>query len=313
MPHSGIGTAGNDTKDWATHDGTLVENNDYWALGGDDTVFGRLGDDMLYGDRLPQSGDDIAYDGRDAGVPGNDRLYGDEGNDTLYGDQGNDSLYGGIGNDRMYGGSGDDYLDGWEGDDSLSGGQSFSVNEFGTGNDTLVAWTGNDKLYGGDGDDWLDGSYDDDILYGGNGNDTLGNAYLKGEPGNDEMYGGRGNDELYGGDGDDLLNGYGGDWSERDTLMGGANADKFVLGTTDNAFYSGDGIWGYATIVDFHKNSQGDQILVHGIKDDYRLGTSSNFSGDSTLLDTAIYYKNDLIGVVVDSTYTSRSELLTFV
>jgi hypothetical protein len=93
--------------------------------------------------------------------------------------------------------------------------------------------------------------------------------------------------------------------------VGGADADQFALGVNAGAFYFGDGSAGYATIVDFHKNSQGDKIIVHGIKDDYRLNTSSNFSGGSTN-DTAIYYKDDLIAVVQDQIYTSRTELLTF-
>lgn len=306
------------------NDKFYLQANDDWADGGpgNDYFDGGSGSDTIYGGI---DNDDLR------GSQGKDYLYGGIGNDTLYGmgvtvlstdprgsdagnylegNEGNDELYGATGNDTMYGGTGDDYLDGWEGDDYLYGGDTVAPDETGTGNDVLVAWMGNDKLYGGDGDDWLDGSYDDDELYGGDDDDKLGNAYLQGEAGNDKMYGGRGNDELYGGDGDDLLNGYGGNFYERDTLMGGANADQFILGT-ETAFYFGDGNGGYATIVDFQK-SQGDKIQVYGIKDNYKLDTSLDFSGSSAL-DTAIFYKNDLIGVVEDKTYTSRSELLTFV
>ncbi|WP_348245400.1 calcium-binding protein [Leptolyngbya sp. DQ-M1] len=322
MVHTSYGTAGNDVKDWADHDGTLGEDNQYWGLGGDDVVFGRLGSDVLYGDRAPKPNDPISYDGRDPGTPGRDTLYGGLGDDKLYGDDGDDFLNGEENDDKMYGGKGNDYLDGWEGDDILYGGGDEVLGNGepwryeDTGDDVLVAWKGKDRLYGGDGEDWLDGSYDDDKLYGGEGNDLLGNQYLQGEPGNDEMYGQGGNDELYGGDGQDLLNGYGGGFDsigfECDLLMGGADADRFVLGDSNGAFYANDGTWGYATIVDFHKNSQGDQILVHGVKSDYRLDSSINWFGGSAS-DTAIYYKNDLIGVVQDKTYTSRAELLTFV
>lgn len=304
-----------------------MSSHQTWGLGGDDTLYGWTLDnpdletsDELYGDRVPQPGQ-IQYDPNvnPPGEPGNDQLYGGGGSDRLYGDKGNDDLYGGIGDDRLFGGEGDDYLDGWEGDDILYGGKDLlpangdpSPFERNTGNDVLVAWTGDDRLYGGDGDDWLDGSHDNDKLYGGDGNDLLGNQYLQGELGDDEMYGQGGNDGLYGGDGNDLLNGYGNQFYERDTLTGGANADKFILGTSDEAFYASDGSWGYAVITDFHKYSQGDQILAHGSKDSYRLDSSINWFGESAN-DTAIYYKDDLIGVVQDKTYTSRAELLTFV
>ncbi|HEY9829200.1 MAG TPA: hypothetical protein V6D26_01385 [Stenomitos sp.] len=287
------GGTGNDTLDGSEGD----DYQDGWE--GDDILYGGTGNDVLVAwtgndilkgeadnDWLDGAADnDTLYggEGNDTlgnaflqGEAGDDKMYGEGGNDKLYGGTGNDSLDGGIGSDTMYGGTDDDYLDGWEGDDILYGGNDIAG--LNSGNDVLVAWKGNDTLYGGDGNDWLDGSYNNDALYGGDGNDTL--------------------------------IGYGGG-TERDTLVGGANADQFVLGTSAGAFYFGDGSTGYATIVDFHKNSQGDKIIVYGIKDDYRLDTSHNFSGGSTN-DTAIYYKNDLIAVVEDKIYTSRSDLLTF-
>lgn len=326
MSHMRFGSQGDESV--SSWQGGAHETEFVYGLGGNDVLNGADREDVpdyLFGDRLPgdtPSGGEILppivaqkegshwgdQEGRRAtinnerGVPGNDTLYGGAGDDWLYGNQGDDDLYGGTGNDIHYGGDGNDYIDGWEGNDSLYGGM---------GNDVLVAWTGNDLIYGGDNNDWLDGSYDNDTLYAGGGDDILGNAFLQGEAGDDIMYGEGGYDALYGGEGNDVLNGYG-NGIERDTLMGGANADQFVLGTNAGAFYSEDGVLGYATIVDFHKNSQGDQIIVYGIKDDYRLDTSSNFSGDLTK-DTAIYYHDDLIGIVEDKIYTSRSELLTFV
>jgi Ca2+-binding RTX toxin-like protein len=315
-------------------------NDSFYLQALDDWADGGAGNDYFDGG----SGTDTIYGGSDdddlRGSEGKDYLYGGEGNDTLYGlgvtflssvdrgsdvgnhlegNEGNDYLFGASGDDLMLGGTGDDYLDGWEGNDLLYGGASSDPSELNTGDDVLVAWEGDDSLYGQDGNDWLDGSYGNDYLYGGEGNDTLGNSvapeegddYMYGDGGADALYGGLGNDVLYGGDGDDLLNGYG-NGLEHDTLTGGANADTFVLGTHDAVFYFGDGGSGYATIVDFHKNSQGDQILAYGVKDNYRLDTSSDFSGSSAK-DTAIYYQNDLIGVVQDTIYTSRSELLTFV
>ena len=72
--------------------------------GGNDTLYGGKGDDVLLGQG------------------GNDTLYGNEGRDTLYGGTGNDTLYGGMGNDTLYGGAGNDILVGGTGNDTLYGG-----------------------------------------------------------------------------------------------------------------------------------------------------------------------------------------------
>ncbi|MEE3663101.1 tandem-95 repeat protein [Brenneria sp. g21c3] len=123
--------------------------------GGNDTLLGGRGDDILFGDA-------ISFDGIDGnGLPalqqyvgnqlhlgtdttasveqvhsyitehsaefnlssandGNDILNGGTGNDILYGQGGNDTLYGGSGNDKLYGG--DDILIGGPGNDILTGG-----------------------------------------------------------------------------------------------------------------------------------------------------------------------------------------------
>ncbi|CAB3646679.1 hypothetical protein LMG26696_02532 [Achromobacter pulmonis] len=87
------------------------------ARGGDDTIHGGSGDDIIYGQG------------------GNDTLYGDDGSDILYGGTGDDKLHGGDGNDMLHGGSGDDRLDG------------------GNGSDLLIGGKGDDILTGGDGSD----------------------------------------------------------------------------------------------------------------------------------------------------------------
>ncbi|WP_146742915.1 Ig-like domain-containing protein, partial [Lonsdalea populi] len=53
---------------------------------------------------------------------GNDTLGGGSGNDILYGQGGNDNLDGGLGDDILYGGSGNDVLKGGVGNDTLIGG-----------------------------------------------------------------------------------------------------------------------------------------------------------------------------------------------
>lgn len=131
------------------------------------------------------------------------------------------------------------------------------------------------------GDDTYDNSNSSEPLlaYGYGGNDTL-----RGGTGDDTLYGYVGNDTLYGGAGNDTLSGLG-----NVTLSGGAGADIFEVSTPL-----------FATITDF-SHVQGDKIQVFGTISDYSLNKSQNLSGSSAL-DTAIYYHNNLIAVVQDTT-----------
>jgi Ca2+-binding RTX toxin-like protein len=194
-------------------------NNQAFALGGNDTLGGGLGQDRLYGGT------------------GNDALNGDAGNDELYGGEGSDTLNGGDDSDTLYA----------EGQNTPT---SWATDAPGTLN-ILNGGAGNDVLYGGAGNDQLNGDADDDDLHGGNGNDTLnggdgidvlhGDAHadsLNGGAGNDTLYGGESDtrgaytDTLDGGEGDDVLNpsGYNsnyGSYGDRAVLTGGLGADRF--------------------------------------------------------------------------------------
>jgi Ca2+-binding RTX toxin-like protein len=101
--------AGNDTAQTLTGYGTADVIN---AAGGDDYVYGHMGNDTL-----------------DGGA-GSDTLHGNEGNDTLKGGADNDYLYGEDGNDTLDGGAGNDYLDGAAGNDTYLFGR-------GDGQDTI--------------------------------------------------------------------------------------------------------------------------------------------------------------------------------
>ncbi|MCW2477496.1 Ig-like domain-containing protein, partial [Candidatus Symbiopectobacterium sp. NZEC135] len=122
--------------------------------GGDDTLHGGIGNDILFGDVVRFEGIEgnglsalqtyIAQQMKVSSVTvqdmhhyiadhhqafdlsssndGDDKLYGDAGNDILFGQGGNDLLNGGEGNDILYGGSGDDILIGGKGNDTLIGG-----------------------------------------------------------------------------------------------------------------------------------------------------------------------------------------------
>ena len=77
-------------------------NRDYTinALGGDDSIITKNGNDTIY-----------------AGS-GNDSVDSGNGADIIFGESGNDNIYGGDGNDTLIGGSGDDFLQGGEGNDT---------------------------------------------------------------------------------------------------------------------------------------------------------------------------------------------------
>jgi Ca2+-binding RTX toxin-like protein len=179
------------------------------------------------------------------------------------------------------------------------------------GNDTLFGNTGDDSLYGGQGNDNSSGGEGNDSLYGGKGRDNLiggsGNDYLLGGSGNDSLLGITGNDSLVGGAGNDTLAGalasIEGVEGDLDTLTGGAGADQFILGYSASNCYLGEG---YATITDFSRR-QGDKLQVSGSASDYSLEESTALSG------IGIYYQDNLIAVIQNSTALSLSADFNFV
>jgi hypothetical protein len=114
---------------------------------------------------------------------------------------------------------------------------------------------------------------------------------------------------MFGGAGNDILNGYswvGTNSVEYDSMTGGFDADTFVLGDANRVFYQGEG---YATITDFDWR-EGDKIQVHG-RQGYTLG-SGNYVG-TTDRDTLLYYNNDLIAVIQDTTDVNLANDFTFI
>lgn len=113
-----IGTDGNDMID------LLNGADNFVALAGDVTVFGRGASDTLDGGN---GKDSLRGDGQNdsllAGEGGNDELLGGGGYDTLGGGIGNDELCGQSGSDVLTGAAGNDTLHGGFGDDTLNGGQ----------------------------------------------------------------------------------------------------------------------------------------------------------------------------------------------
>jgi len=99
-----------------------------WMLGGDDTVYGGITNDLIFGN------------------DGEDSLLGDFGNDSLFGGRGKDDLKGDEGNDSLIGGQDGDWLRGGAGDDILWGGRGNDILYSGNGNDTLIGGLGRDYL-----------------------------------------------------------------------------------------------------------------------------------------------------------------------
>lgn len=175
------GGAGNDTL--LGDNGTAIPLAlDSGLSGGNDTLRGGRGNDLLYGqaanDQIEgQLGDDQLFGGR-----GNDVLVAEAGVDLLFGEQGADYLAGGSENDRLEGGSGPDLLHGNEGDDDLNGGEGADILLGDEGSDDLLGGAGRDLLIGGLGRDRLEAQDGEDILIGGvtahDVNDSALNAIL---------------------------------------------------------------------------------------------------------------------------------------
>ena len=222
--------------------------------------------------------DDVIY-----GYNGNDYVYANGGNDLVYGGGNDDRLWGGTGNDKLWGEDGADELRGDDGNDELRG-----------GNQDDKLWGGNqdDKLWGEEGNDQLVGDGGNDQLAGGNGDDKLW-----GSAGNDQIWGERGNDQLTGDDGNDVLNGYGFADNERDTLIGGTGADRFVLGDANSIFYAKNGNSDYAVIADFNRG-EGDVIALKKL-------AFNNSSGDR-----AYGYRLVTVGVNTEIRVDNTNELV---
>jgi Ca2+-binding RTX toxin-like protein len=281
-----VGEMGNKVEEIVFSDGTTWSVADVQAMTKD--IVGTTGDDYLYG-----------YYGED------NHMYGKEGNDTLYGMWNDDNIYGGLGNDRLDGRGGTDLLEGGLGNDTYVFGRGYGQDtiydsDTASGNvdtislgygikpdDVTAEHIGNDlrltvtNPYGGtpdvltverffvamsrpddanpygqyvgddankiesvtfyDGTTWsaIDVADKAHTMTGTTGDDQLyGNPYrenvLYGLAGNDYMSAGYVSSKLYGGEGDDQIYGsYGDDYIDggtgNDVMNGGYSADTYVF------------------------------------------------------------------------------------
>jgi Ca2+-binding RTX toxin-like protein len=261
---------------------TLTTPNGTWfALGGDDTVFGTTGTDVIDGGNgndalLAGAGDDTL-----AGNSGSDLLYGQDGSDSIDGgagddliaagigndtvttgdgfnfvlaDDGADSVTGGAGRDLLYGQANNDTLSGSGGDDFLVGGDGLDTQYGGIGQDVLFGDVGNDTEYGGDDRDWVYGQTGDDTLSGGSSDDVIGGSdgldTLYGDEGADAMFGETGNDNIYGGAGNDYI-------------VGGMGINNIFLGAGLDILQSTASDSGVQYVYDYNPNDY-EQIWLVG-------------------------------------------------
>lgn len=123
------------------------EGNDLLAGSvNDDILYGEEGDDILRGDlNTVQAGGEAGGDDLLYGGLGNDQLYGQGGDDLLNGGDGDDALYGDAGNDLLVGGLGFDTLMGGAGRDTFAIASSSgddTITDFRIGED-FIMMTGN--------------------------------------------------------------------------------------------------------------------------------------------------------------------------
>ena len=210
---------------------------------GNDTIYGRGGDDTLVGgDRGLVDGGD----GDDSIVGGRSTAAGDR--TVIHGADGNDTIVSGLGNDEIFGDAGRNTL-------AYASVQQSGIDIVDRGTNGVTATLPNAGLTATGG---RTGGPEQDIIHsdigtlvGGNGNDVLvgndlgnqilgvapagtagvkpgpaGNDALVGIGGSDLMLGAEGNDFLFGGAGNDILLGFAGS----DHLIGESGTDNFNAG-----------------------------------------------------------------------------------
>lgn len=104
--------------------------------------FGTEHNDVLVGDRTPETLVGLGGDDFEVGNGGGDTVLGFDGSDLLIGGTGSDILRGGAGADRQFGKSGNDRLAGGPDDDFLRGGTGIDVMKGKNGIDRINARDG---------------------------------------------------------------------------------------------------------------------------------------------------------------------------
>jgi Ca2+-binding RTX toxin-like protein len=268
--------------------------------GGNDTIEGRAGDDILDGDAWLNVQLQVGTERYDSMTqlqaqvfagsldPGDISIVreiliatgAEAGNDTLDGGAGDDILRGRDGNDTLLGDAGADTLDGGNGDDAMLGGAGADALAGGDGNDTLDGGAGADAMAGNAGNDAYHVDNADDTLteLAGEGTDTVHvtglGAFTLADNFENLAFTGAGNfvgtgnaaaNVISSDGGADTLNGGGGN----DTLDSGAGNDTLNGGAGNDTLIGGAGN-------DTLNGNAGDDTLDGGAGSDQMNGNGGN-------------------------------------
>ncbi len=155
------------------------DGNDLILGGADnDTIQGGLGNDTLLGDNgqiTYSTGRIRLIETLNSTVGGDDSVQGNEGDDLILGGFGNDTLEGNAGDDKILGDNGlMDYA--YAGDANVAADSDLSTLDFIT--TTNPTDGGRDRILGGAGNDQILGGTSDDTLYGDDGIDGLSSDWV---------------------------------------------------------------------------------------------------------------------------------------
>ena len=191
-------------------------------------VIGSDHNDRLSGVHRPE-GASTGGDNTLSGAGGDDLIFSGSGDDEANGDAGDDTLYGGAGDDALDGGAGDDTLIGGPGADRFIGGAGEDTASYATGRDEKVIvdlmWNASQPAADPNNPSHSDGDYFPDghgveNVRGGPRGDTI-----HGDDGPNKIWGGAGADTLNARNGDDLIDG----GPDGDTIDGGAHYQEEIV------------------------------------------------------------------------------------
>ena len=191
-------------------------------------VIGSDHNDRLSGVHRPE-GASTGGDNTLSGAGGDDLIFSGSGDDEANGDAGDDTLFGGAGDDALDGGAGDDTLIGGPGADRFIGGAGEDTASYATGRDEKVIvdlmWTASQPAADPNNPSHSDGDYFPDghgveNVRGGPRGDTI-----HGDDGPNKIWGGAGADTLNARNGDDIIDG----GPDGDTIDGGAHYQEEIV------------------------------------------------------------------------------------
>ncbi|MEH2067722.1 MAG: calcium-binding protein [Nostoc sp.] len=277
------------------------------SYGGNDTIDGGIGDDLLTIEYYNGTGAITSTFNATTNIgsitAGTNRItYKNIEQLNISGSSNDDLIVGSNGNDTLSGGSGNDTLNGGAGDDELSANASTDNNLLlgGDGNDSLSA-SGSVLIYRGEA--YVTYISGNNTLNGGAGNDNLVTNFSSG---NNLLSGGDGNDSLFAYDPDSLYSLYGVyAVSGNNTLSGGTGGDYLNVNNSsgDNLLDGGDGNDTLTASGGFGKNTlkggNGNDTLIGG------KGNDSLYGGVGT--DTFVFSSfNDGLDRIYDFNTTNE-------